>query len=322
MSALSNLYWKIWKGYEHPGCVSLLRTLQQESRLDAAAWQHAQGIRLQKHLAYVGANVPYYRDLFRQIGFDPAARNWRQQFQRVPVLTKEIVREHQSRLMNPAENLHMHRNSTGGSTGQPLNFYQGDHYLAASAALDAHVRHSWGIGPIDRTANIWGADIDFSDQSFRQRLYQWRSRVRGLNAFKMTSGELDRFLDMLLKWRPPYLVGYSSALDVLARAALDRNVEGLRFTAIRSSAEKLWPHQRARIEQAFQSPVLDFYGSREVNNLAAECREHGQMHLISTLRYLEITDDHGQPVRPGQHGFCDRHRSHESSNAFHPVPQR
>jgi phenylacetate-CoA ligase len=97
-------------------------------------------------------------------------------------------------------------------------------------------------------------------------------------------------------------MGYASALDSLAEFAESREIDDLSFTAIRSSAETLWPQQRRRIERVFGSPVHNFYGSREVNNLAAECPEHGRLHLISAWRYVEIVDEEGRPVPDGQRG--------------------
>jgi phenylacetate-CoA ligase len=64
----------------------------------------------------------------------------------------------------------------------------------------------------------------------------------------------------------------------------------------------LWPHQRQLIETAFRSPVYNFYGSREVANLAAECPEGRKMHLISTWRFVEIVDHVGRPLPDGSEG--------------------
>jgi len=92
-------------------------------------------------------------------------------------------------------------------------------------------------------------------------------------------------------------------LEALARFAESREINDLRFRAIRSSAETLRPHQRECIERVFCSPVYNFYGSREVNNLAAECPEHRRLHLISTWRYVEIVDRQGCRVPDGQPGL-------------------
>lgn len=97
-------------------------------------------------------------------------------------------------------------------------------------------------------------------------------------------------------------MGYSSALEAMARHVRAHGMRGLTCKAIRSSAEVLWPHQRKLIEETFQAPVFNFYGSREVNNIAAECPEGHRLHCISTWRHIEIVDSHGLPLPDGQVG--------------------
>jgi phenylacetate-CoA ligase len=97
-------------------------------------------------------------------------------------------------------------------------------------------------------------------------------------------------------------MGYSTALEAMALCAQKNKINNLSFKAIRSTAETLWPHQKKLIEEVFNSPVYNFYGSREINNLAAECTQERQMHLISTWRYVEITDEHGRSLSNGESG--------------------
>jgi phenylacetate-CoA ligase len=119
----------------------------------------------------------------------------------------------------------------------------------------------------------------------------------------MNEEDLGKFCKMISAWRPTYLMGYSSALEALSKFAQTMGYDHLRFKAIRSAAEMLWPHQRKLIEETFKSPVFNFYGSREVSNLASECPEKGQLHHISTWRYIEIVNEQGDPVQNGEPGY-------------------
>ena len=58
---------------------------------------------------------------------------------------------------------------------------------------------------------------------------------------------------------------------------------------------------RADIEEAFGTKVYNFYGSREVSNLAGECKK-GLMHTFDFWNYLEVLDDNNQPVKEGEEG--------------------
>jgi phenylacetate-CoA ligase len=222
---------------------------------------------------------------------------------KIPILTKDLIRENLDNLIaDTAAKSKLIENATGGSTGVPLKFYQDLNYLTIATAIGTFVREWWGILPYDRTAQLWGADRDFHDLSLKERVYKIRQRTKSLNAFRMSDETLHEFCLMLKRWRPPYLMGYSTALEAMALCAQKNKINNLSFKAIRSTAETLWPHQKKLIEEVFNSPVYNFYGSREINNLAAECTQERQMHLISTWRYVEITDEHGRSLSNGESG--------------------
>jgi phenylacetate-CoA ligase len=53
-----------------------------------------------------------------------------------------------------------------------------------------------------------------------------------------------------------------------------------------STAEMLTDGQRQQMQQAFGCKVFNQYGSREIPNIACECR-HGNMHVFTDMVYLE-----------------------------------
>jgi phenylacetate-CoA ligase len=107
---------------------------------------------------------------------------------------------------------------------------------------------------------------------------------------------------MLQRWRPRYLTGYASALEVFAKFLSHRPEVVIRPCAIKSTAEVLSARQRSLIQSVFGCPVYDFYGSREVNNIAAECREQRGLHVNSLARYVEVVDQERSPVPSGVPG--------------------
>jgi phenylacetate-CoA ligase len=304
LELIHQLHWRLSKARECPGIHERLRELEEEARLPASAWLERCQERLHTLLVFAKHNVRYYRDTFESAGVDVGSASPCTDFGRIPILTKCSIRERpQDLVADTANRSRMFPNATGGSTGTPMEFYQDRQVQTVSDAVDAYVRGWWGIKPYDRTASVWGADREFHTLSWKERFYHWRMRTRSLNAFRMTEQSLLEFCRMLARWRPPYLVGYASALEALARCAAGHQLDGLRFHAIRSAAETLWPAQRRLIEETFQSPVYNFYGSREVPNLAAECAQEKRLHLISTWRYVEITDEQGRALPPGQPGY-------------------
>ena len=71
-----------------------LRTLRQEAKLPFSKRKTLAQQRLASTLEAAGADVPYYRDLFRTARFDPVkVRNDVRYLNELPYLTKEILRE-------------------------------------------------------------------------------------------------------------------------------------------------------------------------------------------------------------------------------------
>jgi len=301
--ALWGLHWYLSKAYEYPGVHKKLRDLKEEGVLKKPEWQNLQIKRLRRLLRFAQHKVPYYRELFKSVQFNPETANLPNELQQLPILTKDIIKNHLEDILAVTVNkTDTFENTTGGSTGVPLRFYQDLEYQTIAEAIDTYVREWWGIKPYNRTALIWGADQEFYELSLKERLYKMRQRTKSLNAFRMTEESLLEFCQILARWRPPYLMGYASALESLAKCAMDNRIDGLNFTAIRSTAEMLFPEQRELIEEVLNGPVFNFYGSREVSNIAAECPEEKRLHLISTWRYVEIVDDKGFWMPDGESG--------------------
>lgn len=254
-------------------------------------------------LRYAYLQVPYYRHLFELKGIekiDDLALNF---FSKVPILTKDIVREHESELRSCDPDLQqVHLNMTGGSTGTPLNFYQDADYRAAALGAERCILKWWGILPGDRTTAFWGADRELHDWSSREKLMMWLNRENIFDSFAMSEEKMHRFAATLMRWKPIYIKGYASSLHLFARFLLDHKHFRIRPLAIRSTAETLFDFQRNDIESAFDCKVFNFYGSREVNNLAAECVEQSGLHILAGSRIVEVVDANDKPVPPGQIG--------------------
>jgi phenylacetate-CoA ligase len=284
----------------HPRARLYLTELQNyefasHESVEALQWQ-----RLQSIIRHVAKHVPYYRNLFREHGIRADEIRSPQDFLRVPVLTKATLQQKLSDLI--AEDRSRNQglaNASGGSTGKPVQFFQDAEYWDRAYANQCFVDTWWGIRPGDRTAWFWGADRDIPDQGWRERLYGAISQVRMCNAFALTETQMQSFATMLQKWQPRYVIAYASALEVFAKFLLQRPQLRVRAQAARTTADVLSESRRQIIEEALGCPVYNFYGSREINNLASECPARDGLHVSSLTRFIEVVDDAGKPTPPG-----------------------
>lgn len=69
-----------------------------------------------------------------------------------------------------------------------------------------------------------------------------------------------------------------------------------------SLGETMPPATREKVSKAYGARVYDIYGAREIGRIASECPDNGGHHVHDSNIYLEIVNDHGKSVMPGESG--------------------
>jgi phenylacetate-CoA ligase len=287
-----------------PGGIARYRRLHE---LNRSQWMSRQELRelqlrkIQRVVEHAYTNVPFYRQRFEEMGIDPSIIKTLDDFCRVPILTQQDIRTHREALV--ARNLprrFIHPDATGGSTGEPLNFYVSNEFKHWNWAAAVRAESWHGHKPGYKEAWIWGADRDMPQWNWSRRLKARLKRQRWFNSFNMDEEKIEAFARMLARFQPELIVGYTSSLYLFATFLQKRNITSIRPRAVETSAEKLYDFQRRAIEQAFDCPVVDHYASRELGAIAAQCLAGG-MHVFDDVRYLEVLT-HGQAAKAGQVG--------------------
>jgi phenylacetate-CoA ligase len=268
--------------------LELLAQIERTPFLSAEQIQEIQFGRLSALLGHAEAHVPYYREMFQKLHISSQdVRSWND-FQRLPVLTKKIVRERERDLVRDDVSLEsLLPHFSGGSTGVPLKFYRSREYMAASDAglYRSLMQCGWRLG--EMIAYIWGGNerlyamsrLEFELRQFLRRMHQF-------DPFRSGPKELDIWAKRFRTLRPSVVFGYASTV---ARFAEFLETEGEKLPPVRgvfTTAEKLYRPQREVIERAFECRVFDLYGSSEVQNIAAECR-NGNMHVCTDFVVVE-----------------------------------
>ncbi|MFZ5512292.1 MAG: phenylacetate--CoA ligase family protein [Pseudomonadota bacterium] len=258
--------------------------------------------RLRGMLAYAGRHVPYYRDLFRELAFDPATVASLEDLRRLPFLAKPVIRAHTEALKSDIAGP-LRRYNTGGSSGEPLIFFMGRERISHDVAAKWRATRWWGVDIGDPEIVVWGSPIELGTQDRVRRVRDALLRSRLLPAFEMSQAKLDGFIDAIRAARPRMIFGYPSALAHIARhaEARGRRLDDLGIRVAFVTSEKLYDDQRSRIGRAFGCPVANGYGGRDAGFIAHECPAGG-MHISAEDIIVEIVDASGQPVAPGHSG--------------------
>ncbi|MCC6250694.1 MAG: phenylacetate--CoA ligase family protein [Rubrivivax sp.] len=284
------------------GSVAIRRRLERSQWGSAADIEREQADRLRAFLAEIGARVPYYRELFRRVGFDPATVRSAADLQRLPLLTKADIRAHGERMKAEGHGP-LSRYNTGGSSGEPLVFYIGKQRKSHDVAAKWRATRWWGVDIGDREAVIWGSPIEHGAQDRMRAVRDGLFRSTLLPAFEMSEARLDQFVTWLRRHRPTMLFGYPSALTYIARHADKRGqrLDDLGVKVAFVTSERLYDDQRATIARVFGCRVANGYGGRDAGFIAHECPSGG-MHISAEDIIVETVDKEGQPVRPGEAG--------------------
>ncbi len=277
-------------------------------QLEAAQWWPAERLqalqleRLRNLLTEAGARVPYYRELFARLRFDPAAVRHLADLQLLPLLDKAVIRAHTEALKHPQAR-GLSRFNTGGSSGEPLIFFIGKERVSHDVAAKWRATRWWGVDIGDPEIVVWGSPIELGSQDRVRALRDTLLRTELLPAFEMSESKLDGFVAAIRRRRPKMLFGYPSALSHIARHAEARGQRlddlGIRVAFVTS--ERLYDEQRATIGRVFGCPVANGYGGRDAGFIAHECPEGG-MHLTAEDLVVEIIDRDGHVLPAGQVG--------------------
>jgi phenylacetate-CoA ligase len=287
---------------KHHDSVARRRELEQTQWLPQAELEALRVRRLRAFLAEVGQHVPYYREMFARLSFEPSQLQSLADLRALPLLGKPEIRAHGPALKSERAG-RLVRYNTGGSSGEPLVFYMGMDRVSHDVAAKWRATRWWGVDIGDPEMVVWGSPIEVGAQD---RMRQWRDRLLRselLPAFEMSEANLDRFVAAIRRRRPRMLFGYPSALSLIGEHANQRGIRmddlGIRVAFVTS--ERLYDHQRDSISQRFGCPVANGYGGRDAGFIAHQCPAGG-MHVTAEDIIVELLDPQGRPVPEGQPG--------------------
>jgi phenylacetate-CoA ligase len=284
-------------------------TLQHLALLEQTQWASPGEIELRQVaslralLAHAGKNVPYWRETFRRLGFDPHDVQRREDLAALPVLTRDTIRERYADLVDPALAPTNLKKATSGTTGAPLRFEYSpeSEYWRQAVKLRGY---GWaGYRPGLPTLHFWAGLQELppgarglkvrADRALRREIY--------IDSIPQDEESRRRGLLVLRRQRPAVIVCYTQSCAQFARWVLDRGLRDWDDISVICGAEAVLPADRAVLARAFGPHVFETYGARETMLMATECEAHDGMHLMEENLLVEIAHA-GIPVPVGESG--------------------
>lgn len=297
----------IWPAYERlrgrqtPLIERLLAQSQYEPPQATHERQMTDLLALLKHAK---ATVPFYKQWFAESSLSPAEIVRSGDLSALPLVDKQIIMAQPGLFQADPQPPGSYTKATGGSTGRPLRLRLDS--LSDQWRMAVYRRgYSWaGCREGDRQIYLWGADVMPVSRQFKLRrgLFRTLARMRFFSSFGLGAQEMDEVLSAVSRFKPKSIVGYTTALEAMARRALAVGwTAPVELHSVITGAEALRGDQRELIQNAMNCQVFETYGSREFMLIAAECTEHNGLHISAENLIVEVIKD-GKPAEPGQLG--------------------
>lgn len=251
---------------------------------------------------YSATYSPYYRAQFNRLGLDPKHITSTEQFRRLPVTTKQDIRNHLEDFISDEFSVdNLVSAKTGGSTGVSLKLYfdEACQEKRNAAQWMADRWAGWDMGM--KKAAIWGNPP--VPRSIKQKLrHHLLDRTFYLDTMNLNEHSMAAFVERWRTEKPGLVFGHAHSIFLFARYLLEQNIHDLSPNGIVATSMMLLDSERLAIEQAFSCPVTNRYGCEEVGLIACECEQHEGMHLNIPHVYVEFLDANNNPVAPGEPG--------------------
>ena len=234
--------------------------------------------------------VPYYNELFRNIGAAPDDIKTLEDYGKIPFLTKAIVKKR----MNDLISTHLRNKSklsyftTGGSTGQPLGFYR----LKANEGYDrAFMNQQWKrVGYIENSRRvILRGELVKNNQVYQKFRF---SNDWLLSSYHLSEDTISQYIDILNKIKPEFFHVYPSSMYIFTQLFIhSKLVLNFQPKAILCGSEPIFGYQRELMEKTFNSRVYSWLGQAEGAVMAGECEYSSDYHSWPMYSYIEFIND-------------------------------
>ncbi|MFW6103337.1 MAG: phenylacetate--CoA ligase family protein [Chloroflexota bacterium] len=235
-------------------------------------------------------------------GLTPADIRTVADLQKLPALDKPTINANRESLLSRAVAAnHLTSGWSGGTTGERLNY----HSTREERLTYSYAR--WAL-----TFGWTGVRLGEPHMSIRQ---QTREPDKGLKQFgirlqRLTKVDtmlveeehLDEIVKLINRVRPRAVFSYPSALALVASYAKSQGLACPRIDAMCLGGERLLERQREVLDEVFGGKQYVRYGSNELHEVAGQCEMCGGLHILAEDFIIEVVDNSGAPMAPGQRG--------------------
>ena len=279
------VYWRflLWRTQYYP--LEKLRDLQ---------WRY-----LSHLLDHCFKKVPYYRNLFAEMGLSRSDFKSLEDLSLIPILDKDALREqYEAFKADDFSRYHPRPVWTSGSTGTPLKIYWEPRSNVLQFA-SIWRQFSW----VGYRLGEPFLDIRSGHEFEPSQWYRWNAWCRGLeiDPDKLHDSNVMEYAAILRKFKIKLWRGHPIGIHRLCQLFSDAGIEDIKPKYVFTLAEMLFKYQKKFIESWTGLPLLVKYGLNERCVHIFQCPKGGY-HISPEQGIVEIIREDGTPARPGERG--------------------
>ncbi len=260
--------------------------------------------KLGKLLNHAYENVPYYRRVFDERRLKPKDIQDFSDLQKLPYLTKDIIRENIDDLKarNYPYNKFEYVTTSGTMSGKmkPLGFY---YEKGVSRAKEwAFIKTLWdrvGYQFQNKCVMLRGYVGKTSDKSnfFKYSVF---GRWLILSPFLMSDENLPIYIDKIRRFKPKYIQAFPSEIYIIAKFMKENDIDPFpSLKALLCGSENLYQWQRKLLNDVFDCRTYSWYGHAEQAVLAGGCEVSSNLHIIPEYGIVELVDSSDKIITSG-----------------------
>lgn len=293
------LYTAKWSRY-HPTAIPKFSRLAAHERESIDELMAQQEIARQNLVRSVVAKSRFYKRIYEEVGLELSDIGQDGWFEKLPVVTKQHIRDHFEEFVDPGQRQFMKTSTTGGSTGTPTK--TGFDGRVPEEVYSWRLQRWFGVNPWDDHAYVWRDTRSSRLAQLKNAFLWWPTKHLKMDATFITEEGMSDFIRRYNKVKPAMLQGYVGAITQLAQFVVDKGLQVHSPKFVWTTSAPLPDSQRKLIKRAFNAPVCDQYGSCEIRWIAQQCSECGGLHVNIEHVHIEFVDDRNSPVPKGEYG--------------------
>lgn len=239
----------------------------------------------------IAMEIPHYKNIVKGVS----------SLGEFPVLTRSDVRNNYMHMVIP-DSRSLIRVFTSGSSGSGLPVYYDQNTYSLYWAYLMKQKMWAGVDPRESRITFFGAlvvSLDRKKPPFWLKNHFEKQYL--MSIFHISDKNAEHYVRFLDENQGLVLEGFPSVLYLIAQYV--KALKGsLKFKAIFSTGEPLYPFMRKEIEDTFGAKVYDSYGMTELGGFIFEC-ERGGYHVLTDFGSLEIVCNNGETAKPNEEGF-------------------